>query len=513
MIQVLSVTPECYPLIKTGGLADVAGALPGALAPHGVAMTTLLPAYPAVLAACPGATPVAELTVLGAAGRLLAATLPGGAALLLLDLPELYARPGNPYTGPDGRDWPDNARRFAALAKAAAELGLGRIRGHGPGRSGGRSGAGLGGRDGWRPAVVHGHDWPAGLAPAYLALAAPNPAARPGTVHTIHNLAFQGQHPAGLLAALGLPPAAYTPAGVEYHQSIGFLKAGLAYADKLTTVSPSYAREIATPGGGMGMDGLLRARAADLAGIVNGLDTAVWDPAADPHLPAAYAAADPAGKAACKVALEARLGLAPGPGPLCVVVSRLSEQKGLDLVLAVLPSLLAAGGRLAVLGAGDAGLEAGLAAAAAAHPGQVAVRLGYDEPLAHLLQAGGDAILVPSRFEPCGLTQLIGLRYGTLPVVARVGGLADTVVDANPAALADGVATGFQFAPVTAAALADALARLLELWAQPAAWAQMRARAMTREVGWAASAAAYARLYEGLAAGRAVRPSSDRLGL
>jgi starch synthase len=489
-LHVLAVTPEVFPLVKTGGLADVAGALPLALAAFGVETRTLVPAYPAVHAALPEAREVAPLPdVLGASGRLLAGRTASGLDLLLLDLPAFFARPGNPYVGPDARDWPDNAFRFASLARTAALLGRGLL-------------------PDWRPQVVHAHDWQAGLAPAYLALAG---GARPATVQTIHNLAFQGQFDPGLVEPLGLPRAAFGIAGLEYYGALGFLKAGLYYADRLTTVSPTYAREIQTAALGMGMHGLLQGRAASLTGIVNGLDTVVWDPATDHHLPARYDVAEQAGKAVCKAELQRRLGLLPDPEALVfAVVSRLTHQKGLDLVLGALPDILGRGGELALLGSGEPDLEHGFRHAARAHPGRVGCHFGYDEPLSHLIQAGADAILVPSRFEPCGLTQLIGLRYGTLPVVARVGGLADTVIDASPAALMDGVATGFQFAPVTAEALRDALLRAFELWADRPAWTAVRRRAMTREVGWAASARRYAALYRELADTTAAPPMAPR---
>jgi starch synthase len=479
-MRVLSVTPEFFPLVKTGGLADVAGALPLAVAALDVDMRTLLPAYPAVLAALPDPEPVAAFDYLfGGPARLLAVRTAEGAELLLLDALHLYDRPGNPYLGADGRDWPDNHRRFAALAWAAYRIGLGLL-------------------PGWQPDLVHGHDWQAGLVPAYLALAG---GPRPGTVVTVHNLAFQGIFPAGDLAELNLPEASFSVHGVEYFGRISYLKAGLFYADRLTTVSPTYAREIQTPDQGMALDGLLRTRAADLVGITNGIDTAVWDPAADPHLAARYDADDPSGKAANKAALQERFALEPREDAcLFCVVSRLTGQKGIDLILASLPELVAQGGQLAVLGSGDPALEQAFAAAVVAYPGHVGVTFGYDEPLSHLLQGGADAILVPSRFEPCGLTQLIGLRYGTLPVVARVGGLADTVIDANEAAVADGVATGFHFAPVTADALAETLRRATGLFASRATWRRLVRRAMTREVGWSRAARQYVELYRSLVA-------------
>ena len=481
-MRVLSVAAELYPLIKTGGLADVTGALPRALAPLGIEMRSLLPAYPAALAALAkaGGDPgriVAELPGLpGGPGRIRLAEH-RGLAVYLLDVPALFDRPGNPYTGPDGADWPDNGTRFAALAWAGAAL----ARGADPD---------------WRPAVVHAHDWQAGLLPAYLELSA---GPRPRTVMTVHNLAFQGQFPPALVEPLGLPASAFTTAGLEYYGSLGFLKAGLYYADALTTVSPTYALEIQTAAHGMGLDGLLRARSAALSGIVNGIDETVWNPAADPHLVAGYDAATLERKALNKRALQERLGLIPDPEALLAcVVSRLTHQKGMDLLLEAAPTLLEGGGQLAVLGSGEPGIEAAYAGLAAAEPGKVACVFAYDEPLSHLLQGGSDVILVPSRFEPCGLTQLYGLRYGTLPIVARTGGLADTVIDANHAALAMGVATGFQVVPTTAEALRQAFFRVHQLFGEPATWRVMQEAAMRQPVVWQVSAERYAALYRRL---------------
>ncbi len=473
-MQVLSVASEAYPIIKTGGLADVAGALPAALRAQGVQVRTLLPGYPAVLQALANPqTVLQESGYFGGDARLLAGQA-GGLDVFVLDAPHLYGRPGNPYTRPDGQDWPDNPQRFAALAYAAALIGQGRV-------------------PGYQPDVLHVHDWQTGLAPAYLALAG---GARPATVFTVHNLAFQGQVPASLLAELRLPAAAYTADGVEYYGAIGMLKAGIRFADRVTTVSPTYAAEICTPAGGMGMDGLLRARAGALSGILNGIDTAVWDPQTDPHLPAPFGARSRARRAASKAALQARFRLDPSRATLLFgVVSRLSYQKGLDLLLACLPDLIAADAQLALIGAGDADLQDAFVAAQAAYPGRIGVQLGYDEAAAHLLQAGSDAVLVPSRFEPCGLTQLCALRYGAIPVVSRVGGLADTVIDANAAALTAGVATGVQFAPVTAEGLRGAISRVAALWRRPRMWSVVQLRAMQSEVGWGEPGRAYAEVY------------------
>ncbi|MEO1457295.1 MAG: glycogen synthase GlgA [Pseudomonadota bacterium] len=486
-MRVLIAASECAPLVKTGGLADVIGALPGALAGAGVEARVMLPGYPPVLAALDAVTDLGPVDPLpdgipGSGARVLAAEA-AGLSLLVLDAPALFVRQGGIYES-GGMGWPDNHLRFGAFCRAVAEIGVA-------------------GAAGWRPDVVHLNDWQTGLVPLFLEReAAEAGVAAPPTLITIHNIAYQGLFGREAIGALGLPPSGFTPEGYEFWGEVGFLKAGIQTADAITTVSPGYAREILTPAFGMGLEGVLAARRDRLSGILNGADTAVWNPAADPHLPAAYSAAEPAGKDAAKAALIAHFGLErEGAGPLLVVVSRLTAQKGIDLLLAALPGFLARGGRFALLGSGDAALEASVQAAAKADPDRVGVVIGYDESLAHLLFAGGDAIAVPSRFEPCGLTQLYGLRYGTLPLVARTGGLGDTVIDANPAARAMGVATGFVFAPATVDALAGALDRLADAWAEPAVWQGMMARAMAQPVGWEASAGAYAALYGRLAAG------------
>lgn len=473
-LRVLAVASEVFPLIKTGGLADAAGALPVALAREGVAVRTLLPGYPAVLRGLSGAGVLRTLPALfGGPARILAGQA-HGLDLLVLDAPHLFDRPGGPYQAPGGHDWPDNALRFAALGRAAADL------------------AATEGFD-----AVHAHDWQAGLAPAYLRFAP----RRVPSLFTIHNLAFQGQYPAAVFPALGLPTAAMATAGLEYYGGVGFLKAGLWFADALNTVSPAYAEEILTPEGGMGLDGLLRGRAGVLHGILNGLDTESWDPARDIALAARFDAADPAPRAANAAALRARMGLADTPGaPLLAFIGRLAWQKGADLLLETLPVLLDGGAQLFILGSGDAALEAACRGAAAAHPGRVASFIGFDEGLARLTYGGADAVVLPSRFEPCGLAQLAALRYGAPPIVARTGGLGDTVIDAAPMALAAGAATGLQFAPGSAAALAAALRRALRLMAEPGTWARLRANGMATDVSWGPSAARYAGLLRGIAA-------------
>ena len=473
-LNVLSVASEIFPIIKTGGLADVAGALPGALAGEGVAVVTLIPGYPAVLKSLDRTEVVHHYPDLFDGAAHLMAAKAGQLDLFILDAPHLYDRPGSPYLTPDGRDWPDNAWRFAALGRVAADIGLGLV-------------------PSFVPDIVHAHDWQAGLAPAYLHFSG---LSRPGTVITVHNIAFQGIFPADLLYELGLPPSAFTVDGVEYYGQIGFLKAGLQLADRITTVSPTYAKEIQTPEGGMGLDGLLRARSNVVSGIRNGIDEEIWNPATDRYLAAPFDRDRLDARSVNKAALQVHLGLEPDPDALLFgVVSRLSEQKGLDLVLAALPTLLADGAQLALLGAGDRILEGSFQAATTVYPGQVGCFFGYDEGLAHQIQGGADALLVPSRFEPCGLTQLCAMRYGNVPIVSRVGGLADTIIDANEMAVAAGVATGFQFAPVSLTAATDAFSRAKELWLDMDTWRRLQLNGMAADVGWARPAMQYANLY------------------
>jgi starch synthase len=474
-ISVLSVASEAAPLIKTGGLADVAGALPAALAPYGVAVTTLVPGYPKVMATLSKPRSIHKWDdLLGTPARLVKGKL-GASPLLVLDAPALFGREGGPYADASGRDWDDNWRRFAALARAAADLAAGAVKGQ-------------------RFDLVHAHDWQTGLTPAYLAF---NGSAVP-SVMTIHNMAFQGYFPAEVFPQLGLPPEAWSVDGVESYGGVGFLKAGMQLAGAITTVSPTYAREIRSVEFGMGLEGVVLARSNRVHGILNGIDTAEWNPATDQHLAARFTAAKLAARAKNKRALEQEFGLEPGDGPLFIVVSRLTWQKGMDLLPGVLDHLVGIGGRLALLGSGDGEIEAALYQAAARHRGRIAIKIGYDEALSHRLQGGGDAILVPSRFEPCGLTQLYGLAYGCIPVVARTGGLADTVIDANPAALTAGVATGVQMNTVAPEALAMAVSRTVELYADPRAWKQVQKNAMKADFSWGASGAAYAALYRQL---------------
>jgi starch synthase len=477
-LKILHVASEFFPLVKTGGLADVAAALPRAQRLAGLDARMLLPGLPGILDGLAQARKVADLgTCLGVAGvRLISGRL-GTDALpaWVIDAPLLYRRPGNPYQKSDGLDWPDNLQRFGLLGWVAAQV------------------AGAGVLPRWRPDVVHAHDWHAGMACAYLHGHA-NPAA---SVFTVHNLAYQGLFAHADGALLGLSSAYLTSAGLEYHGQLSFMKAGLKFADRVTTVSPTYAREIATPEYGHGLDGVIRARAAVVSGILNGIDTEVWNPSTDTHLACRYDRDSLNGKLRCKAALQAETGLQQDPdAPLLGALSRLTPQKGLDLLLEVLPRWLARGGQFIVQGNGDAGLAAGFRDLARQHPGRVANHADYDEARAHRLVAGADLLAVPSRFEPCGLTQMYALRYGTLPVVRRTGGLADTVSDPGlTAPNGSRTQTGFVFDRAEAADLDEALDRARAAWRDVPRRQELQRAAMTSDFGWAGSAARYAELY------------------
>lgn len=475
-MNVLFVASECAPFVKTGGLADVIGAVPKALAKIGVSVKILLPAYPAFDAIKAKGEVVMDIADLhGGAARLIAVQAEG-LDLLLLDAPHLFDRPGNIYLDDSGKDWPDNHLRFGGLSRIGADIAINGVAG-------------------WKPDVVNAHDWQGALVAVYLHQSG----AKVPCVLTIHNIAFQGLFKADMLDVLGLNADVFTSEGVEYFGQIGFLKGGIAYCDKITTVSPTYARELLLPEFGMGLDGLMKSRSADLTGILNGIDLDLWNPETDVELVATYSARRLAGKKKNKAAVEAKFGLTPNPdAPLFCVISRLTSQKGLDLLIDALPGLVGRGARLALLGSGDVAFEAAFVGAAHQYAGSVGVIIGFDEALSHLVQGGSDAILIPSRFEPCGLTQLYGLRYGTLPVVARTGGLQDTVIDANDAAMQANCATGFQFAPITASALDGAIGQAISLYAQPKIWNGMMRRAMRHVVGWERSAQDYRDLYAGL---------------
>ena len=464
-MRILFVTPECAPLTKTGGLGDVSAALPAALRELGLDVRQLLPGYSDVLAGTQGAAEIGRLHVLGFDLRLLEA-----GAFLVIDCPTLYKREGGPYQDSAGADWADNALRFAVLSKAASLL------------------AGENSPLAWRPECLHCNDWPAALAAAYLSFDAQASAA---SVVTVHNLAFQGNFDAALLGRLGLPARSFSVDGLEFHGRLSFLKAGLAYADAITTVSPSYAREIQGEAFGCGLDGLLRQRRQSLTGILNGVDTALWDPASDPMITAPYDAAHLEGKALNKQALQFRLRLkVDAQVPLIGVVSRLTHQKGSDLLAEALDDLVKLPVQLAVLGKGEARAEDALRAAAERYPGRVSVTIGFDETLAHGIEAGSDIFLMPSRYEPCGLNQMYSQRYGTPPVAHATGGLIDTIEDGK---------SGFLFAPAEAGALIEAVRRAIGLRRDPGRWHEMRRRGMQRDFSWCAAARQYAALYSRLA--------------
>lgn len=463
-MRVLHAATECFPYVKVGGLGDVMGSLPAALRSEGVDARLLLPGYRGVVQALPGGEVVRGYADLLGGGPAQVRRVQGdrGVPLYLLEC-GFFDRPGGPYEDPG-----DSHLRFAAFSRVAADLAR---------------------QEDWRPDILHVHDWQAALAVAHLAGELGD---RPGTVLTVHNLAYQGIFDAEQLAPMGVSQDLFHMHGVECHGRINCLKGGLQLADRITTVSPTYAREIQAPAFGEGLEELLRHRAGALTGILNGIDRQVWDPARDPHLPAHFSVHRPSGRKICKNHLQREMGLDEAPErPLFGVVSRFTSQKGLDLVLENVGHLVGAGAQLAVLGSGDPVLEAGFQAAAASFPGQVALGRGYDEPLSRRIMAGADVILVPSRFEPCGLTQMYAMAYGALPLVRFTGGLADSVVDA---AHPDG--TGFHFGEANGWVLGEALNRVLRCWHQePRLWKAMQGRGMRLDQGWARSARAYLDVY------------------
>ena len=474
-LRILFVTSECAPLSKTGGLADVSAALPAALRALGADVRVLVPAYGA--AAAPPGNPLGTLPAQGNFPRasIVETRLPNGVPAIQLVCPEFYARNGGPYQNSEGADWPDNALRFGLLSRVAALATMGAF-------------------PDWTPDVIHCNDWQAGLAPAYLRYM---PDARAATVFTIHNLAFQGIFPAQALDALGLPATSFTVDGLEYYGQLSFMKGGIAYADAITTVSPTYAAEIQTEEHGAGLHGLLQHRRAQLSGISNGIDTAAWNPARDPYLARNYGPSTLADKTHNKRAVQLRAGLPTVNQPLLASVTRLTAQKGIDWLIEIAPALAARGLQLVVLGRGEPQYERELAALAAAHPANVAVALDFDEPFAHLLEAGADLFLMPSRFEPCGMNQMYSQRYGTVPVVRGTGGLTDSVQDAGKP---DGA--GFVYAEASAQALLAAIDRALLVYADRMTWRRLQLNGMRRDFGWQGSAARYLEIYRRIAAGK-----------
>jgi starch synthase len=479
-MRVLFVASEIYPFVKTGGLGDVVGALPAELIKHSVDVRLLVPAYKEILDNVDKVTVLKTLPLFGKKeARILTGILPDGIKIYLLDINGFYNR-SNPYVDATGQDWPDNHLRFAALCYVAANISSWEAN--------------------WVPDVIHGHDWHCGLIPAYLRRVEGR---RPVTVSTIHNIAYQGIFPRKIMAEIALPPDTFTINGLEYYGQVSFLKSGLTFSDAVTTVSPQYAQEIQQDNYGCGLQDVLKIRSGVLHGILNGIDSETWNPETDPYLPANYNGHTLKGlrdKAKVRAALLVECGLKVRSNrPVFGVVSRLVEQKGLDVLLEVMPDILQQGAGLILLGAGDAELEDGFVQLAAAWPQQVAIHKGYDEALAHRIIAGADCVIVPSRFEPCGLVQLYGLRYGTLPVVRRTGGLADTVIDVRDKSSA----TGFVFENLTVPELAYAMQRAMNAFADKPQWARLQKNAMAQNFGWSRAAESYKDLYKMLIKARA----------
>lgn len=486
-MRILFASSEIAPLAKTGGLGDVSASLPLALASHGQEIWVVIPGYPAALAGLYHRENLGPIA--GLAGTALVRGLLPGTQLrvLVVDIPALFDRPNGPYADVSGRDWPDNAVRFHGFARAVCAIALDRC--------------GLN----WRPDIVHCNDWQTGLIPALLS----RQPQRPGSVFTIHNQAYQGLFDRSQFHALGLPADWWAMEALEFYGQFSFLKSGLVFANQLTTVSPTYARQLLEPAFGCGLDGLLRHRRANLTGILNGIDEHVWNPATDAHLPSRYGVtAITEGKRSNKLALQMELALTvDGAIPILCVIGRLVEQKGIDLIIALIAAWAHRPLQWVILGNGEARWERRLQSLAAAHPDRIAVRVGYDEALAHRMLAGADLFLMPSRFEPCGLTQMYSQRYGTPPVVHRTGGLADTVVDASPANLptrhGQPRPTGVVFEQPTTAALASAVDRALQIYHQPLTWRDLQRNGMNSDFGWRQSAERYLAVYH-----RALLPAS-----
>ena len=481
-MRILFVSSEAYPLIKTGGLADVSGSLPAALRALGADVRILIPGYPAVLQKLvdPRRIGMIEgLPVIGSAELVMGEMPDTRVPVMAIVAPSLYERAGGPYVDETGLDWADNPLRFGVLSKVAAILGTT----HSPFKQ-------------WLPDLVHCNDWQCGLAPAFMHYMG---AQRAKSVLGIHNLAFQGCFSAEWVGMLGLPRESFQINGVEYYGQLSFLKAGIYYSDSITTVSPTYAREIQTEAFGFGLQGLLRTRGHEIRGILNGIETQEWDPASDPHIAQHYDIKRLAGKKAVKAALQAQLGLYADPAaPLLGVVSRLTYQKGLDSFLGIAEPLLHKGCQIALLGGGETALEQGFKALSQQYPLQVSTNIGYNEALSHQIMAGTDLFIMPSRFEPCGLNQMYGLRYGTPPVVTRTGGLADSVTDTNDATLLAGTANGFVIDQADPQQLLATIQRALGYLQDEKTWRKIQRNGMRLDLGWTHSAQAYVALYREL---------------
>ena len=480
-MRVLFATSEAYPLIKTGGLADVSGALPKAisqLAAFKGDIKIVMPAYSAVLAKLNNIQTIAHIDVLGQACTIITGHMPdSGLDVIAIQNAFLYERAGGPYSDENGVDWLDNALRFGVLSRVASLL----CSAQSPVPS-------------WLPELVQCNDWQTGLTPAYMKLL-DNSSVK--SIFSIHNLAFQGCFDATWLAKLELPAAHFQINGFEYYNQISFLKAGLFYADQLSTVSPTYAQEIQTKQFGFGLEGLLQTRTVDLTGIVNGIDTYEWNPATDVHLPKNYSNNRITNKHKVKHVLQQQLGLQmDAKAPLLGVVSRLTHQKGLDLLPGIMPTLVKQGCQFAILGSGDKALEAHFNELADSFPNQVSMNIGYHEHLSHNIMAGSDMFIMPSRFEPCGLNQLYGLAYGTPPIVSPTGGLADSVCDTNELSLKNNSATGFVVKNVNSASLLVTIQRAIKIWEDKTTWRKIQKNGMQRDISWDSSASAYLNLYQ-----------------
>jgi starch synthase len=475
MKKILFVTSEAHPLIKTGGLADVCGSLPKALAELSQDIKLIIPNYQA-LKTSENVRFMCAIRVDNRNINILETRMPDSHVIVwLVDYPAYFNYPGNPYVDEQGEPWPNNAERFGLFCRIAVEAAMNRI------------------NQDWKPDVVHCNDWQSGLVPALLSLEND----RPSTVFTIHNMAYQGLFPATAAAKLNIPGQLWHPAGIEFHDMLSFIKGGLVYADFITTVSPTYAKEIQTAEFGYGLEGLLDHRKEFLGGIINGIDLDQWDAEKDTLIAQTYSVLTLDDKQMNKAELQARFALpVKGQVPLLGLIGRLVEQKGIDLILECLPEMMTMDMQFVLLGSGDKGFEKQLKELALLYPDKLAITIGYDEALAHLIEAGVDIFLMPSRFEPCGLNQMYSQRYGTIPIVRKTGGLADTVTDTLPETLANQTASGIVFSEASSSALLEAIKRTLILYSMPDSWRNMQINAMKKDFSWQRSAEQYLSLYE-----------------
>jgi starch synthase len=478
MKKILFVTSEAHPLIKTGGLADVSGSLPKALAELSQDVRLIIPKYQALNTQGEDIRYVCSLRVDNRNVNILETRLPDSQVTVwLVDYPAYFNYPGNPYVDAEGSPWPNNAERFALFCRVAVEVAMDRV------------------NQRWKPDIVHCNDWQSGLVPALLSLEFDPPA----TVFTIHNMAYQGLFPIDTAATLNLPGQLVHPEGLEFHNLLSFIKGGLVYSDHITTVSPTYAMEIQTPDFGYGLEGLLAYRKDVLSGIINGIDLDQWNPETDPLIARNYKSVSLLEKQYNKSELQRRLELPVNNHvPLFGVIGRLVEQKGIDMILDCLPEMVKIPMQFVLLGSGDKGFEKKLANFSHLYPDKIAITIGYNESLAHLIEAGADIFLMPSRFEPCGLNQMYSQRYGTIPIVRKTGGLADTVVDSLPHTLADSTATGIVFNDANASALLEAIKRSMILYGNHEAWKKMQVNGMQKDFSWQQSAKHYLDLYQNL---------------